>query len=289
MLILSQLTPFLQPRYWCKHCSTYVKDTKFERTQHEATGKHQGNLKRFLRGIQSDHERNERKKDQARAEVDRLNRAVQGSDHATISTVAQPAVRRVPAESKSTTMADRKRQMAQLAELGVSLPDECRVEMALPGDWQVVSQTTIQAKEEAENSMPSNVGIHKRKAQGREEKEEEEEEDEELLGGRTRSFGKRRAWGSTIKAYPSDSTADLDTLLSSTVRVQGEGQPKSIQVDNDAVKPGEVTHVKEEESWEQSPMIDKVARKADGIDQDLPSSAEQTRFKKRRPKSVRNK
>src|SRR5256885_11873454 len=68
-----------QPKYWCKHCSTYVKDTKFERAQHEATGKHQGNLRRFLKSIQDGHERGEREKQRARAEVERLNKVVAGS------------------------------------------------------------------------------------------------------------------------------------------------------------------------------------------------------------------
>ena len=43
------------PKYWCKHCGIYVRDTKLERTNHEATGKHQGALKRFLRDLHRGH------------------------------------------------------------------------------------------------------------------------------------------------------------------------------------------------------------------------------------------
>ena len=48
------------PKYWCKHCSVYVRDTKLERTNHEATGRHQGAIKRSLRDLHRNAEQQER-------------------------------------------------------------------------------------------------------------------------------------------------------------------------------------------------------------------------------------
>jgi hypothetical protein len=62
-----------QPKYWCKFCVTFVKDTKFERQQHEATGRHQGNIQRSLRGLHREQETEQRNKARAQAEVARLN------------------------------------------------------------------------------------------------------------------------------------------------------------------------------------------------------------------------
>ncbi|MBE7181524.1 MAG: hypothetical protein INR71_10015, partial [Terriglobus roseus] len=67
-----------QPKYWCKFCKTYVRDTKFERQQHDATGRHQSNIQRSLRTLHRDAERGERDKQRARDEVARLNGVVGG-------------------------------------------------------------------------------------------------------------------------------------------------------------------------------------------------------------------
>ncbi len=71
-----------QPKYWCKHCKTYVRDTKLERTNHDATPKHQGNLKRFLKDLHRGHEKDEKDKERAKAEVARLNGLPVGSGSA---------------------------------------------------------------------------------------------------------------------------------------------------------------------------------------------------------------
>ena len=201
-----------QPKYWCKHCSAYVKDTKFERTQHEATGKHQGNLRRFLKGIQDGQERSEREKGRAKAEVDRLNKVVGGSS-------AKPGSHNVATAMKSSSLpvtpqpsiAERKKQLAQLAEMGVAVPDEFRAEMAMAGDWKVVSQKPL---EDTTAEDPLNVGVRKRKYEGQEEEEE--------AGG----VVARHGWGSTSKKYPGAGNGDapnLDVLLSGVKSVKKDG------------------------------------------------------------------
>ncbi|RMD41741.1 hypothetical protein DV735_g3391, partial [Chaetothyriales sp. CBS 134920] len=153
------------PKYWCKHCSIYVRDTPFERKQHESTAKHQGKLKYFLRDIQNNHERSEREKEKAKAEVERLNRLT-GTGVGTpqsVSVSAKPSTR-TPTSNKDKgaqrTADDQKRQWQQLADMGIKVPDHVRTEMAMAGDWQAVRQH--KAEGVAEDRL--SVGVRKRKA-----------------------------------------------------------------------------------------------------------------------------
>ena len=207
----------LKPKYWCKHCKTFVRDTKLEKTNHEATPKHQGNLKRFLRDLHKGHEREEREKQRAKDEVDRLNGVVSGT-----GSKAPPWERKstIPAASASrqATPADRKKQLAQLAELGVAVPEDFRKEMAMVGDWQTTSERliydTVKTEEDSGDVKPEglNIGVRKRKFEGQ---EEEEEAGERVV---------RRGWGSTVRAYPGqDDDQDLDALLMTTKILKREG------------------------------------------------------------------
>lgn len=206
------------PKYWCKHCKTFVKDTKFEKTNHEATPKHQGNLRRFLRDLHKGHEREEREKQRAKDEVDRLNGIVSGSGSKTDGNPweRKPALP-TPCASKATP-ADRKAQLAQLADLGVAVPEDFRKEMAMAGDWQTTSERIVydRVKEEEDRDTKSealNVGVRKRKFEG----QEEEEEAGEVVA--------RRGWGAQIRAYPGmtdDGDDDLNALLSTTKALKRE-------------------------------------------------------------------
>ncbi|KAI4219784.1 MAG: hypothetical protein L6R36_008079 [Xanthoria steineri] len=205
------------PKYWCKHCKTFVRDTKLEKTNHEATAKHQGNIKRFLRDLHRGHEREERSKDMAKNEVERLNGVISGTPSAA---KGGPPGNRPTASSqgpgaREATPAERKAQLARLAEMGIAVPEDFRREMAMAGDWQTISQRPIQDRVKKEEGLDDfkdfkpdptlNVGVRKRKFEG-----QEEEED----AGATVV---RKGWGSTTRRYPgSDGGAqdDLDTLLS---------------------------------------------------------------------------
>ncbi|PHH60763.1 hypothetical protein CDD82_2238 [Ophiocordyceps australis] len=101
------------PKYWCKHCSCYVRDTKLERQNHEATARHQGAIKRSLRELHRTHEREERDKERARREIARLNGVV-SKDGPNASNPAKSATRATSSET------DLKRQRQQLADLGVA-------------------------------------------------------------------------------------------------------------------------------------------------------------------------
>lgn len=226
-----------QPKYWCKHCSTYVKDTPFEKTQHESTGKHQGNLKRFLSGIQKNHAKNEREKDQAKAEVDRLSR-IAGTSSSVDSSTSTPSTKTAAAaaaskKSSSITLsvADQKRQWAQLAEMGIAVPESARANVAMPGDWQTLSRKVV-AEPAADVDEKLNIGVRKRKFENQE--EEEEEAGEVVV---------KRGWGSTTKTYPtSTSTSEsLDSLLASSfskkkkVKEEEQDVKETTDIDNKKV------------------------------------------------------
>lgn len=210
------------PKYWCKHCKTFVRDTKPERTNHEATPKHQGNIRRFIRDLHKGNEREERDKQRAKDEVDRLNGVVSGSPLASDSKRPEwqrkSAIPSIPNGARQATPAERKQQLAQLAAMGVAVPEDFRREMAMAGDWQTVSERPVnegvKKEEDAKDVKPStsgigpavvNIGVRKRKYEGQ---EEEEESDERVV---------RKGWGSTTRTYPgADEDIDLDALLGGT-------------------------------------------------------------------------
>ncbi|KAL8799733.1 MAG: hypothetical protein Q9182_005676 [Xanthomendoza sp. 2 TL-2023] len=212
------------PKYWCKHCKTFVRDTKLEKANHEATPKHQGNIKRFLRDLHRGHEKEEREKAKAKNEVERLNSVVSGAS-AAARTGAQWG--RSPATSSTSgtqqaTPAERKVQLAKLAEMGIAVPEDFRREMAMAGDWQTMAERQIfdRVKEEGLEDFKDfkadttlNVGVRKRKF--------DDQEEEEDVG----TTVVRKGWGSTFRHYPrSDSIGQnsLDTLLNDGAKSKQE-------------------------------------------------------------------
>jgi hypothetical protein len=209
----------MQPRYWCKHCKVYVRDTKLERTNHDATPRHQGNIKRFLRDLHRGHEKDEKEKDRAKNEVARLKGLVSGTGGESSSS-ASAAGRLPPPPTKTVaTTADRKAQVAQLAEMGIDIPDEFRGDMALPGGWQVTSQHIINPENDEKKPEAIGIGIRKR------DPDEVEDEDEKQI--------KKGKWGSAYKkAQPTEDDDDLDALLSKVTAPKGA----PITTDDDTTK-----------------------------------------------------
>ena len=205
------LTRAAQPKYWCKHCSGYVKDTPFERKQHENTGKHQGNLRRFLRDIQNSHERDERDKQRAKSEVERL-KGVAAGDTKTNSSLSQVNAKLTRPTTGPQSTADRKRQWAQLAEMGVKVPEGFRSEMAMAGDWHIATQSVV---DQTSSETSLSVGVRKRKCEGQEEKEAASE------------AVVQRDWGAATRTYPGRDNVGLDNLLSSSIRVKSENTDTS--------------------------------------------------------------
>jgi hypothetical protein len=247
----------LQPKYWCKHCKTFVKDTKLEKTNHEASAKHQGNLKRFLRDLHRSNEREEREKQQARDEVARLNGGPIASSARPPAgnSSNQPRVSSAATRpSSKATPEERKRQMAQLAEMGIAIPDEYRREMAMAGEWQTISTRPVydapdvvgrdgdKVKEEESPEGPKSGEPKVRVGKRRHEDDAEEGE----------TAGRRKPWGSSTKTYPGriDIDDDLDTLLTSTRPVVARHIPDApAEKDTDSVPDG----VKEESFRDPSP------------------------------------
>ncbi|KAJ6090176.1 hypothetical protein N7486_008991 [Penicillium sp. IBT 16267x] len=198
------------PRHWCKQCKIFIRDTPFEKTQHEASPKHQGSLKRFLRDIHKNNEMQQRETQRAKSEVERLRQAVSGEPSASKSegkaSAPAPAKRTAAPSNRPVSVEERKKQMAQLAEMGVAIPQEYRGDMALTGEWQTVSETRLDALPEGAKS----IGVRKRKLEG--------DEDEE--GGQIPEQYVSKGWGSRLKTYPGaeddGDDGDLDDLLAST-------------------------------------------------------------------------
>jgi hypothetical protein len=188
----------------------YVKDTKFERQQHEATGRHQGNIQRSLRGLHREQENEQRNKARAQAEVARLNGLVPSASTSAPSVATGSGGGALTYEKRSekkATLDDRKKQWEQLAALGVTLPDQARGDLAIAGDWKTVSHEIIgEVNEDGEFKASSlNKGVHKRKL---DEQEEEEKAAGELIT-------KRKGWGHTYKSFPGSKGGedDVESLL----------------------------------------------------------------------------
>lgn len=309
------------PKYWCKHCSVYVRDTKLERQNHDATAKHQGAVKRALRDLHRGHEREEKEKERAKREIERLNGVVSSDGSGSTSTAnAGPSSRSRPGAGAGATSGggggasgggplsetERKRQAEQLASLGVSLPDEFRKDLAMAGDWQVTS-TTIVADTPPDGSNPgaSARGIHKR------ERTDEEIEEEKAIKG---LFKKPRRWGRDSRTAAGDGdSADLDALLSGglavkkqeedTVKKEEESEPTS-ETAPIKQEEHEPSSIKKEPSEEGIPALAEVPtdssskteapalKTEDGASTVGSSGAQEVpavTFKKRKPKNIRQK
>ncbi|GKT44758.1 uncharacterized protein ColSpa_04939 [Colletotrichum spaethianum] len=272
------------PKYWCKHCSIFVRDTKLERQNHEATGKHQGALKRFLRDLHRGHEQEEREKERAKREKP-------GSSAPSTSTEAQ-----------------RKQQMEQLAEMGVSIPTEFRGDMAMAGEWTVTATKVIDENAQAEKPVEAKaMGIRKR------EQTEEEREEEEAVRG---LFKRPKKWGST-RTMPEDDK-DLDALLSSNTLLRPVKKEEPAETDVKTEESSAEGEVKQEEgahgvapeaksdapAIKREPTDDDAGKGLDvpALDDDVVKKEEDAAaagpteaaapavvFKKRKPKNIRQK
>ncbi|PQE31050.1 hypothetical protein CJF32_00006082 [Rutstroemia sp. NJR-2017a WRK4] len=280
------------PSYWCKHCKTYVRDTKLEKANHEATPRHQGNLKRFLRDLHRGHEKEQREKDRAKDEVARLNGLVSGSGAEGSSSSSSQATYSAP--KPQATPSQRKQQLAQLAEMGISIPDEFRPDMAMAGEWQVTSERIVDDENEKKPDALA-LGVRKR---------EQEDEDEEAIEA------KKRRWGTAIRTYPTEKEdVDLDALLNNATRkgkgptVKSEAEPEvkpeiktepgaaaddsgQTQDSKDAVQ---VPVIKKEPSFDEAPTLPSDIPAADVKQEADEPTATGVVFKKRKAKNIRQK
>ncbi|KAI4614873.1 hypothetical protein J4E80_006377 [Alternaria sp. BMP 0032] len=216
------------PKYWCKFCSTFVKDTKFERAQHEATGRHQGNIQRSLKGLHREQENEKRNQARAQAEVARLNGLVPSASTPSVATGVggKPTYEKKP--QQKATVDDRKRQWEQLAAMGVALPAAARGDMAIAGEWKTVKEEVVgEVTEDGEFKATSlNKGVRKRQL-------DEDEEEREAAG---ELITKRKGWGHTYKSFPGSKGGDddIESLLGKKkpqAEVKREGQEDGVKAE----------------------------------------------------------
>ncbi|KAI1798705.1 hypothetical protein F4811DRAFT_165793 [Daldinia bambusicola] len=291
------------PKYWCKHCSTYVRDTKLERQNHEATAKHQGALKRFLRDIHRNHEQEQREKDRAKREIERLNGVVGSVSSDQQHRVASTS--RIPSSASSqaptqTAGPQRQKQWEQLAEMGIDVPTELRREMAMAGEWTVTSKRIIDdtPKGDESDTKPQNIdaiasGVRKRpKPEGEADEEEEEKAIKSL-------FKKPKKWGRDTKHAPEDD-AELDALLSSalTKPLKSEDNPQQPSEEKadlpSETKENPLPNIKKEEMADGEALWS-IKSEPQESHKDMPVKQEDDTengpspvvFKKRKPKNIR--
>ncbi|TLD13057.1 uncharacterized protein PgNI_03576 [Pyricularia grisea] len=283
------------PRYWCKHCSMYVRDTKLERTNHEATGKHRGAVERALRDLHRGHEKQEKEKERARREIERLNGVVAGGDgdnkHKSGRSGAPGRAPPQEASSSSSSREQRQAQLEQLAGMGVNIPDELRGQMAMAGEWTVTKTRVI---DDGEGNESVARGVRKREL----EKTEEEKEEENAVNG---LFKKPRRWGMDTRIAGGDDGGELDALLSgSSFVVKGEKKEEEEESAESRVK---VEDTEKGPDLEQAQQEDKpnvvkeeedVVKKEPADEPSAPHTAAELAapavvFKKRKPKNIRQK
>ncbi|KAG0638274.1 hypothetical protein HOY80DRAFT_968480 [Tuber brumale] len=209
------------PRYYCKHCKMYVTDTPLSRKNHDASPKHQGNLKRFLRDLHRNNEREKAAAESAKREVARLNALAGGpstSASSSSSTIARPPPPRQPAGV--LTDAERKRQMNELESLGVALPDNYRAEMALIGEWK--STEVVPDAPERKMTEKEKVQEEIRQDMKRKFDEEEAERKWKVLDEDEKAI---RSFKIETKSYPGmedEGEGGLERLL----KLKGKGKDK---------------------------------------------------------------
>lgn len=273
-------------RYWCKHCKIFVKDTKIERQNHDATPRHQGNLKRFVRDLHKNNDREEREKQRAKDEVARLNGVVSSGPSAARSAPSTAHTRTIApsGSSKSQPGLSRKEQLQQLIDLGVAIPDEFRRELSMTGEWQTVSERIIDPGSEDVKVEGIGFGVRKR-----EDRDEDEEEEEKEL--------KRRRWESTHKTHRNEDDSDLDALLSHGIAV-GRPAIKQENLPEATINPPSILPTKSEPAIDS--VIPNLKREFSGQDVAIPAGIETSEvkqedpaagivFKKRAKKNIRQK
>ena len=191
------------PRVWCKHCKTFYRDTPFDIQQHNSTGRHQSAVQRSIRNLHKDSEREDRNAQRAKDEVARLNGIVSG----------KPVARKTQDDTKSrgaqesASEADRKRQIAQLAAMGVAIPEKFRKEMAVASGWQTVSERRLNPVNDEEDGVKQEDEEWERSVGVRKRRHDEDEEDE---SARLTDKKIERRWGSRVKTYHAEDRVDVD-------------------------------------------------------------------------------
>lgn len=177
----------------------FVVDTPVSKKNHDASPKHQGSLKRFLRDLHRANEREQTAAESAKREVARLNALVGSSASGARPHKQLPT----PAPPRATNEDERKRQLKELEALGVALPDEARRELAMVGDWE---ETSVEARRAGGRKMTEKemVQVELAKQQKRKFEEEEKERKWNTMDEDERAM---RGFSIQTKVYPGQDEA----------------------------------------------------------------------------------
>ena len=127
--------------------------------------------------------------------------------------------------------------------MGINLPEPARGDMAIAGEWSVVSEKVVgEVNEEGDfKEVSLNKGVRKRKV--------EEEEEEEMEA--TEVIRKKKGWGQVYKAFPGSlgATDEIESLFGKqTQEKEAEDEPQDAPEKDDHVK------VEDEDESEANPL-----------------------------------
>jgi hypothetical protein len=180
--------------------------------------------------------------------------------------------------------------------MGLKVPEGFRSEMAMAGDWQTVSQRSL-------DDVPATESLSKGIKRQRREDDEDEEPDKEAAGGPPM----RRKWGAATKTYPGVEDSDLENLLAAPISVKDKSKPSDEGADMDkdrvikkeagpglkqeANNPGDYSTAPGRDAGDDAPPAMKDVKEeavSTPVNKPLDPIAEQVSmpvFKKRRPKA----
>jgi hypothetical protein len=224
--------------------------------------------------------------------VERLNGVVSGARPAGSNSFRTPGSSSSGPGGAGDGKDERQRQLEQLAELGVNIPTQLRPELALAGEWNVVSTRVVKSPSE-EDGKGKAVGVKRERVQTEEEKEEED-----ALKG---LFKKPKKWGRDSRVAP-EVDGELEELLAGPlVRPKKEADVKE---EEDGVKKeegdGEAPAVEGEVKYA-PPLVKEESVGGVVLPADVPPPEQEEErkgeddaapavvFKKRKPKNVRQK
>ncbi|KAL9091209.1 MAG: hypothetical protein Q9159_001504 [Coniocarpon cinnabarinum] len=285
------------PRIWCKHCHAFYRDTPLDTRQHNNTGKHQSALQRSIRNLHKTTEREERDSARAKAEIERLNGVVSGAPVTKQNNIKNGGKTTDSGNAGSLSEGDRKRQIAQLAAMGVAVPEEYRREMAIASEWQTVSTRRLneigngvkeedgEDTKEGQEGWESSRGVRRR----REEDDEDGEGDEGRRAG-PKNGRERLGWGRRVKRYKEiEDEVDIEALM-------GKKEAEADKAKDEVAKGNPKHETGDEESHkdanEEAERAENVANAVDGEDvkgedgAEAPLTEKAVVFKKRKKGTV---
>ena len=240
--------------------------------------------------------REEREKQRTKDEIERLNRLVPGggsvsnpvpSSSSPSMPHAKPTITKAPAAV--ATQADRKRQLAQLAALGVEVPEEFRKENAMIGTWETVSINPVYDESEGSRANPDarSIGVT------RERKRNLDEDDDEAESSQNPA---KRAWAPRFKNYEykkDEDEEDIEALLGgvkSSVPAVKQEEEESVKKEDPNTEgitdikqevPGQ-NHIADPQGPAKTPEAESKEEPAIKAKEPLPGAG--IVFKKRKPK-----